>query len=95
MSSAPALRLVLDVELGVSLGARTGGRHPAVVGRLLGGGDHGGMPTLAALLLALITDQPLLRDEKWEVARHILRLICRRAEAQGSADAWSTEIGRN
>lgn len=27
------------------------------------------IPTLAELLLALITDQPLSNDEKWEIAR--------------------------
>jgi hypothetical protein len=35
------------------------------------------MPTLAALVLALITDQPLSAAEKREVALHILRLVRR------------------
>lgn len=30
---------------------------------------------LSALLLALITDQPLSRDERWEIARLILQLL--------------------
>lgn len=44
------------------------------------------MPPLAELLLALITDQPLSKDEKWEVARHILRLIRANREAQRLSD---------
>lgn len=33
------------------------------------------MPTLAELLLSLITDQPLSADEKREVALHVLQLV--------------------
>lgn len=35
------------------------------------------MPTLAELLLALITNAPLSHDEKREIARHILVLARR------------------
>ena len=41
------------------------------------------MPTLAELLLALITDQPLSAAEKREVALHVFRLVRRIREAQG------------
>ena len=41
------------------------------------------MPTLAELLLALITDQPLSNAEKSEVALHVLRLARWVREAQG------------
>jgi hypothetical protein len=40
------------------------------------------MPTLAELVLALITDQPLTRDEKREVALHIMRIARRARETQ-------------
>ncbi len=43
------------------------------------------MPTLAELLLALITDQPLSKAEKWEIASHILRLVRRLREIQARA----------
>ena len=38
------------------------------------------MPTLSELILALITDQPLSRDERREAALHILRLVRRLRE---------------
>jgi hypothetical protein len=41
------------------------------------------MPTLAELLLALITDQSLSAEEKREVALHVLQLVRRAREAQG------------
>ena len=45
------------------------------------------MPTLAELLLALITDHPLASDEKREVALHIMRLV-RNAREAGSGPSW-------
>lgn len=33
------------------------------------------MPTLAELVLTLITDQPISAEEKREVALHVLRLV--------------------
>jgi len=40
------------------------------------------MLTLAELLLALITDQPISAEEKREIALHVLRLTRRVREAQ-------------
>ena len=40
------------------------------------------MPKLAELVLALITDQPLSKAERWEVALHVPRLVRRLREAQ-------------
>lgn len=34
-------------------------------------------PTLAEILLSLITDQPLSKSERWEVALHVMRLTRR------------------
>ena len=46
---------------------------------------------LAELLLALITDQPLSKAEKREVALHIMRLTRRSREAQGLSDDTRTK----
>ena len=35
---------------------------------------------LSELLLALITDRPLSRDDRWQLARLILQLLRRQAE---------------
>ena len=50
------------------------------------------MPTLAELILALITDQPLSRDEKYEVALHVLRLVRRSREKQQPATRSPLEV---
>ena len=51
-----------------------------------GCGDSDDMPTLAELLLSLIADQPLSREEKRAVALHVLRLVRRVREAQRLSD---------
>lgn len=53
------------------------------------------MPTLAELLLALITDQPLSKDEKQEVALHILRLVRKAREAQGLSNSGRRDFRDN
>jgi len=49
------------------------------------------MPTLAELVLALITDQPLTRDEKREIALHIMRIVRRIRETHRLADSRPTD----
>ncbi len=49
--------------------------------------DSGGTPILAELLLSLIADQPVSRDEKREVALPVLRLARRVRPAQGLSDS--------
>ncbi len=51
------------------------------------------MPTLAELLLALIADQTLPRDENWEVALRIMCLI-RRVRTNESAPEREEPIVR-
>ncbi len=50
------------------------------------------MPSLAELLLALVTDQPRSKDEKREVALHVLPLVRRVREAQGLSDGGRTDF---
>jgi hypothetical protein len=53
------------------------------------------MPTIAELLLALITDQPLSKAEKREVALHVLRLTRRVREAQRLTDSRRRDFRDN
>ena len=53
------------------------------------------MPTLAELILALATDQPLSADEKREVALHVPRLplsesLCAFVHVSLCARTWDT-----
>ena len=53
------------------------------------------MPTLAELLLQLIADQPLSKDEKREVAMHVLRLVRRIREARDPSGVSGRECRDN
>jgi len=53
------------------------------------------MPTLAELLLALITDQPLSAEEKRQIALHILCLIRRGRGAHGHSDSGQSDFRDN
>jgi hypothetical protein len=53
------------------------------------------MPTFSELVLSLISDQPLSNGEKWEVARHILRLMRRGHEAQRLSDERGRDFRDN
>ena len=53
------------------------------------------MPTLAELVLALITNQPLSPEEKREVALHIIRLVRRVREAQRISDELRRDFRDN
>jgi len=44
------------------------------------------MPTLGEILLALVTDQRLGRDEKREITLHVMRLVRSIREAQRLPD---------
>ena len=50
------------------------------------------MPTLAELVLALITDQPLARDEKRDVAPHIMQLVRRIRKEQSLSDSGRADF---
>lgn len=45
------------------------------------------MPTVAELLIALLTDHPLTRSEKRELALIVLQLVRQLREAQPAGDA--------
>ena len=49
-------------------------------------------PTLSELLLALVTDQPLSKAERWEIALHVLRLVRRLREAHEPVGRQRSEV---
>lgn len=53
------------------------------------------MPTLAELLLSLVTDQPLSATEKREVALHVLRLARYIRESHGRSADSRTDVWRS